>query len=507
MTTVDSGVASTRELLGRYVAECPYFWERNTDKRQCAKLWRHLEAIERVFGFGREEALDRVVEYAGARIHDPRPPVYVSGRGGSGSHWLGEMLGDLGPFANAGEVSIPNVLSAEIAPWSREQQALFVDCVYMLHAWAGQAYPEYPSNPREDIAQLRVVNTNGDSQPLRAKFWQPGCVFIHLVRDPRDQVLSFTYRKPGSRANYPIEPLEEFLRLMLIFNRTSLSEIMMAPVRPDLVCRYEELRDGAAPALRRILARAGVDVSHGLIEEVAFRHSAEARRQEGGAALGNLSKTPTKTWRESATVEERLMMHAGLAEVVDTLGYDTDDCAGRPLEFSPIPQGFDLRLPDDVVAGELHIRWSADSGWERAGHAAGEVTLPEGAMVRLRCPGGWSTGIDRLTEVLPTGSVSSLCLAGNTAIRDADLARLAPSSGLIELDLARTRVTDDCLDAVAAIKSLRHVSVVGSGVSSDGADRLRRALPECAVSSASLITDAIRGRSLFDEDRTTEPPQ
>ena len=105
------------------------------------------------------------------------------------------------------------------------------------------------------------------------------------------------------------------------------------------------------------------------------------------------------------------------------------------------------------------------------------------------------------------GSVSSLCLAGNTAIRDADLARLAPSSGLIELDLARTRVTDDCLDAVAAIKSLRHVSVVGSGVSSDGADRLRRALPECAVSSASLITDAIRGRSLFDEDRTTEPPQ
>jgi hypothetical protein len=201
------------------------------------------------------------------------------------------------------------------------------------------------------------------------------------------------------------------------------------------------------------------------------------------------------------------MMHAGLAEVVDTLGYDTDDCAGCPLEFSPIPRGIDLRFPDDVVAGELHVRWSAESRWERMGHAAGEVTLPEGAMVRLRCPGGWTTGIGRLTEVLPPGSVSSLCLAGNTAIRDEDLARLAPSSGLIELDLARTRVTDDCLDAVAAIKSLRHVSVVGAGVSSNGADRLRCALPECVVSSASLITDAIRGRSLFDEDRTTEPPQ
>ena len=92
MTTVGSSVARTRELLGRYVAECPYFWERNTDKRQCVKLWRHLEAIERVFGLGREQAMDRVVEYGEARTHDPRPPGYVSGRGGSGSH-LGAGLG------------------------------------------------------------------------------------------------------------------------------------------------------------------------------------------------------------------------------------------------------------------------------------------------------------------------------------------------------------------------------------------------------------------------------
>jgi hypothetical protein len=507
MTTVGSSVASTRELLGRYVAECPYFWERNTDKRQCAKLWRHLEAIERVFGLGREQALDRVVEYGEARIHDPRPPVYVSGRGGSGSHWLGEMLGDLGPFANAGEVSIPNVLSAEIAPWPLEQQALFVDCVYMLHAWAGQPYPDSPSKPREDIAHLHVVNTNGDSQPLRAKLWQPDCVFIHLVRDPRDQVMSFTHRKPGSRANYPIEPLEEFLRLMLIFNRTSLADIVMAPVHPDLVCQYEELRDGAAPSLSRIVARAGIDVSHGLIEEVAFRHSAEARRQGVGAALGNLSRTPTKTWRESATAQERLLMHAGLAEVVDTLGYGLDDCAGRPLDFSPIGSTVELRLADDVVLGELHVRWSAEPGWERMGHASGEVTLPQGAMVRLRCPGGWTTDPARMTDLLPPGSVSSVCFAGNSTIRDADVARLARWTGLVELDLARTRVTDACIDGLAAVETLRHVSVVGAGVSAEGVDRLRRARPDCAVSAGPLITDAIRGRNLFDEDRTTEPPQ
>lgn len=500
-------MTGTRELLDRYVSECPYFWEGNTDKRQCSKLWRHLESIERAFGLGRNDALDRVVEYGEARLAAPRPTVYVSGRGGSGSHWLGEMLGDLGPFANAGEVSIPNRLREEIAPWPLEQQALFVDCVFMLHAWAGQPYPESPANPHENIASLHVVNTNGDSQPLRARLWGHDCVFIHLVRDPRDQVLSFTHRKPGARANYPIEPLEDFLRLMLIFNRTSLAEIMMAPVHPDLVCRYEDLVAGAAPALRRIVERVGVAVEDQLIEDVAFRHSAEARRQGVGAALGNLSKTPTKTWRESATAQERLLMHAGLAEVVDTLGYDLDDCAGRPLDFSPIGSTVELRLADDVVLGELHVRWSAGSRWERMGHAAGEVTVPQGAMVRLRCPGGWTAEPARMAEVLPPGSVSSVCFAGNSTIRDADVARLARWSGLVELDLARTPVTDACIDDLAAIETLRHVSVVGAGISAEGVDRLRRARPDCDVSAGPLITDAIRGRHLFDEDRTTEPPR
>ena len=126
-------------------------------------------------------------------------------------------------------------------------------------------------------------------------------------------------------------------------------------------------RAGPAPDRRR---GPGIAVSDGLIEDVAFRHSAEARRQGVGSALGNLSKTPTKTWRESATAQERLLMHAGLAEVVDTLGYDLDDCAGRPLDFSPIGSTVELCLADDVVLGELHVRRSAAAG------GSGSATRP-----------------------------------------------------------------------------------------------------------------------------------
>jgi hypothetical protein len=443
---------------------------------------------------------------AQSRLEQRPATVYISGRGGSGSHWLAEMLGDLGLFANAGEVSIPGLLAQEIEPWPLKEQGLFVDCVHLLHAWAGQPFPDESAPPvaRRDIASLHVVNCNGDSKLLAAKQWEPDCVFIHLIRDPRDQVLSFTYRKPGARDNYPIEPLEEFLRWMLIFNRLSLSWILAAPVRPDVVCRYEDLRRDAASELRRIVDRVGVSVSEELIEEVAFRHSAKARRQGIGAPLGNLSPQ-TRSWRESATREERLLMHAGLAEVVDTYGYDPDECAGRPLDFIPLSSDFEITLPEGVVLGEIHIRRSAAAGWERAGHATGSFRLPAGAMVRLRAPGSWTIGLDLLVELLPARCLSSLCMAGNIDVTDADVGRLVAWSGLVELDLARTRVTDACIEKIAQMRELRHVSLVGTGVSAAALERLAAALPDCALSAGSLITDVIRGRGLFDEELITEP--
>ncbi len=497
----------TRELLRRYIAECPVFWAgARADMKQCKKLWRHLDVIEKHIGLDREEAIEQVIAFGEARLSNRPASVYVTGRGGSGSHWLAEMLGDLGAFADAGEVSIPGTLSRTMASWPIDEQSLFVDCVHLLHAWSGQPYADQPVRPRHDVAELHIVNSNGDVDSLRAKLTEPGCVFIHLVRDPRDQVLSFTYRKPGARRTYPIEPVEDFLRLMLIFNRVSLNKILGGHVGPDLVVRYEDLREGAAPTLREIVARTREGISDELIVDVAYRHSAAARRQ-GLAVRGNLSKNSTKTWRETATAQEKLLMHSGMAEVVDTLGYGLDDCQGRPLDFVPLAAEHAVALPDGIALGEIHVRSEADGCWERAGDAAGTFTIPAGVMSRLRAPGAWTVGIERLAELLPAGSLSSLCLAGNLEATDALVARLAGFSGLLELDLARTAVTDSCLEPLAQMRGLRHLGLVGTAVSTDGAGRLAEALPECAISTAPLITEPMRGRRLFDEDLITDPPR
>ena len=103
MTTVHSSVARTRELLGRYVAECPYSGSATPTSASAPSSGGTSRRSSAPLGSDARGAGPRGRIRRGA---DPRPPapVYVSGRGGSGSHWLGEMLGDLGPFANAGEV-------------------------------------------------------------------------------------------------------------------------------------------------------------------------------------------------------------------------------------------------------------------------------------------------------------------------------------------------------------------------------------------------------------------
>ena len=108
---------------------------------------------------------------------------------------------------------------------------------------------------------------------------------------------------------------------------------------------------------------------------MAFRHSAAARRQ-GLAQLGNLSRQPSKTWRQTATPKEKLLMHSGMAEVVDTLGYDLDECQGQPLEFAPLASSTRSRSPTRSCSASFTFGATPTTCWERAGAAAGSFTLP-----------------------------------------------------------------------------------------------------------------------------------
>jgi hypothetical protein len=70
----------------------------------------------------------------------------------------------------------------------------------------------------------------------------------------------------------------------------------------------------------------------------------------------------------------------------------------------------------------------------------------------------------------------------NTAITDAGLADLAGLSALAYLSLdGSAGVTDVGIDGLARLKNLSWVKLTGTGVTEEGAGRLRRALPDCRV--------------------------
>jgi hypothetical protein len=71
-----------------------------------------------------------------------------------------------------------------------DAQACAIDAIHVLQGWPRAA----------DVWASSIVNCAAGVQKLRlCKRWDPGAIGIHLVRDPREQVLSVTFRKTGFR--------------------------------------------------------------------------------------------------------------------------------------------------------------------------------------------------------------------------------------------------------------------------------------------------------------------
>jgi hypothetical protein len=64
---------------------------------------------------------------------------------------------------------------------------------------------------------------------------------------------------------------------------------------------------------------------------------------------------------------------------------------------------------------------------------------------------------------------------------DADLANLEPLTELVDLDLDGSPITDAGLIHLYKLKNLRYVILANTGVTAEGMERLRRALPEAGI--------------------------
>ena len=75
----------------------------------------------------------------------------------------------------------------------------------------------------------------------------------------------------------------------------------------------------------------------------------------------------------------------------------------------------------------------------------------------------------------------------NSAVTDADLARLADLPELRSLHLSHTAITDAALEHVRAVPGLRLLTVIGTDVSAGALKRLKRDRPHLEIHTAPRV--------------------
>jgi Sulfotransferase domain len=464
--------ARARELFQHYAENADEYWP-GVQVMQAEKLRSMIEQVTRAAGLEQDGVVREVQAMAAARMGRRPPPVYVTGLGGSGTNWLAAMLGDLDGFAYAGEVYFAPRLLERMASLSRSDQGYVADCIHLLHAWPRCERPE----------GVRVVNAASRAFEVgKQKVWDPGSGIVYMVREPRDQVLSVTFRKPRYRQLHGAGVSDlDYLALRCGSNRTSFEKFRRFDA--DFECRYEELREDTRGVLERLLVRIGAQAPPDKVAETVFRHDAANIRAGVVPRRGNLDEGGrARGWRADADPEKRWILHAELAEVVEGLGYDPDHCLGTPIALDPPEEARVLSFPAGDPVGELYFGdlSGSEPEWHRAGPARGRVEVPAGVAVRLSL--GRSFDPKNLRSITLEGvGVQSLCLAGNPHVTDTTLKHLRGIGDLRELDLARTRVTDAAVEQLAAMASLQGLSLWKTRFTADGVDRLRDALPLARV--------------------------
>jgi hypothetical protein len=299
-------------------------------------------------------------------------------------------------------------------------------------------------------------------------------VGIYLVRDPRDQVLSVTFRKTGFRRyEAPAASDAEYLQRMARRNAASYQQSLAVADDIDIRCRYEDLCEQPRPLLRQVLTALDRPVDDAVIERSAVTHDAATIRAGRGARISNLDEGGrARSWREVSDPAQRRTLHMHLVDAIHGLGYPPGDCMGTPLPDHALPA---RTLPGDGGApGPLYQRvggsWiPLDGGGDRA--------VAAGVPVMLRIGTGDLAALARYGG----DSVQALCLAANTHVDDDAMQHLSGLTGLRTLDLARTPVTDAGLDHLRHLTQLQQLHLAATGTTPQGRARLTSRLPQLTI--------------------------
>jgi hypothetical protein len=440
-------------------------------------MQNRMKQAAQTLGTDVDTVLSRVLELATARARKRPAPIYIAGMGGSGSRWLAGMLGAMVPAIDLEEASIPKDLGTQIEALPGEEQGFVIDCLHLSHAALA-----LDKHPLEHLAGMRVVNSAVPVFEPRHRLWDPECFAIYLLRDPRDQVACFAFRKPKFKPRFsPDASDEEFLVSCGLQNAQNHAEMRHSSAEPDFICRYEEMKESATKVLERLAVAMGLPSEGNTAERVAQEYDASLMRRGVVARKGNLAPTESRGWREETDPRQKLILHAHLTEVVTTTGYPADECCGKPLALHRARGARRLAFDRDGELGVLFVREPSERGsatWARLGEAKGEIALDPGVEVKLRINEQASPAAIRSLQALPPNALDSLCMAGNATLDDELLATCTSSlADLRELDLARTAVTDRSVDSIASLSRLSGVSLLGANLTAGGISKLRGLLP------------------------------
>ncbi len=455
-------------VAAAYLAEPLAFWGQDAP-RHADKLERKKRAIRHRDGLDDHAMIDEVVRMATRRrIHRPAP-VYITGLGGSGSHWLAGMLEAAADLVAAGEVYVPRALLDELDGLSETDQACVIDAVHLMHGWPRSA----------DVWALGIINCAAGVRALtRSVQWFPGATIVHLRRDPRDQVLSVTFRKPGFRQYLaPDATDDEYLQRMIGRNVAAYRAYLAVRDRIDVTCRYEDLLKDPSSGLRDVLTALRHGIDEPRIALAVRDHDAEAIRTGRSRVTSNLHEGGSaRPWQDLGDPARQRVLHAGLVDVIHGFGYPPGDCMATHLP--------DSHLPDRTLTlssgppGPLYER--RNGTWHRLDTGRAHVHVPSGVPVLLRVGTDDAADLRVLREVV-TGDVQALCLAANTRIDDSTLPYLSGMTGLQTLDLAKTRVSDVGLSQLGQLTGLQQISLAQTRTTARGRADLATRLPQVTI--------------------------
>jgi hypothetical protein len=277
------------------------------------------------------------------RDRDARRPIIIMSPSGSGSTWIGALLGNLPNHVYVHEVKLCGGFGGSVLRLLQSirflvpGRLLFVlfEGFERARLWTLDAHLEHVNNQRpelvseENLKSLQLGNMAAEHWnydvvdsagshisivPLLRKAY-PNSILCYLFRDPRDVCVSVKYRKPfgkGLPIDYWAKAVRKDFEKCSRYQRDYQIDVL----------RYEDWLGDTAGQLRAFVERHGLTMSEDALEQAVLRHDAAAMKAGKTTAKGNLQVAQAGAWAKTISADEKESLRPILSNMLIELGYE-----------------------------------------------------------------------------------------------------------------------------------------------------------------------------------------